>query len=176
MISAIGGAGSPQRTEGMTGPGGPGGPMRQAMAGAAELLGMGEAELGRALRGGSTLAELGAQRGVSTDDLVAFVAQGLEAVGPPPGAEGVDATTLAKGIVDGTAGPGHGRPPSGPPPGGRPGERLDALTGALGMDAESLFAELEQGGSLSAIAQRQGVDSTRLHQLLTGPMRIDTAA
>lgn len=153
-------------------------PMRQVMAGAASLLGMSDAELKSALHSGSTLGDLADAKGVSRDDLLAAVTTGVESVGPPPGAESVDAATIAQNIIDGK-GPGGG-PPPGPPP-SRGGDRdvqsrVDALTSALGMDQEDLFSALASGTSLSQLSAQHGLSSDRLRALLTGPIAVDTAA
>ena len=161
--------------------GGPGGanPMKQVMSGAASLLGMSDDELRTALRGGgTTLADLATQKGVSRDDLLAAVTKGVTEAGSPPGAEGVDAATIAQGIIDGTGGP-----PSGPGgPGGphdRDGDmaaRLQTLTAALGMDQTSFFDALASGTSLEELAGAHGVSPSTLKQMMLGPVAVDTAA
>ena len=159
--------------------GGPGGnPMRQVMSGAASLLGMSDAEMKSALHSGTTLGDLADAKGVSRDDLLAAVTKGVESVGPPPGAESVDAATIAQNIIDGK-GPGGG-PPPGPPPSRGDGRdvqsRVDALTSALGMDQDDLFTALASGTSLSELSSQRGLSSDRLRALLTGPIAVDTAA
>lgn len=167
--------------------GGPGGanPMKQIMSGAASLLGMSDDELRAALTGGgTTLADLATQKGVSKDDLLAAVTKGVTEAGSPPGAEGVDAATIAQGIVDGTGGPPRG--PGGPGgPGGhhdrgdREGDmaaRLQTLTSALGMDQTSFFDALGSGTSLADLAGAHGVSPSALKQMLLGPVAVDTAA
>ncbi|MBJ7455859.1 MAG: hypothetical protein JHC74_07360 [Thermoleophilia bacterium] len=165
--------------------GGPGGanPMKQVMAGAASLLGMSDEEMRSALRGGgTTLADLAAEKGVSKDDLLAAVTAGVQEAGPPPGAEDVDAATIAQGIIDGTAGPGRGRGgPGGPPPGDRGADmaaRLGSLTSALGMDETSFFDALKAGTSLAELADQHGVSQGALKQILLGPVSVsvDTRA
>jgi lambda repressor-like predicted transcriptional regulator len=165
--------------------GGPGGanPMKQVMAGAASLLGMSDDELRTALRGGgTTLADLAAGQGVSKDDLLAAATKGVREVGPPPGAEGVDAATIAQGIIDGTGRPGTGRGPDahgGPPPADRGADmaaRLGSLTSALGMDETAFFDALKAGTSLTQLADEHGVSQSALKQILLGPVSVDTRA
>lgn len=165
-------------------PGGPGGanPMKQVMSGAASLLGMSDDELRSALEvAGTTLADLATQKGVSRDDLVAAVTRGVTEAGSPPGAEGVDAATIAAGIIDGTGGPPRG--PGGP--GGRHDRgdrdsemaaRLQTLTSALGMDQTAFFDALGSGTSLADLAGAHGVSPSALRQMLLGPVAVDTSA
>lgn len=164
--------------------GGPGGanPMKQVMSGAASLLGMSDDELRAALKGGgTTLADLATQKGVSKDDLLAAVTAGVTEAGSPPGAEGVDAATIAQGIIDGAGGPPRG--PGGPGgPGGRHdggadmAARLQTLTSALGMDRTSFFDALGSGTSLADLAGAHGVSPSALKQMLLGPVAVDTTA
>lgn len=165
--------------------GGSGGanPMKQVMSGAASLLGMTDEEMRSALRdGGTTLADLAAGKGVAKDDLLAAVTKGLQEVGPPPGAENVDAAAIAQGIIDGTGGPGRGRgAPGGPQPGDRGADmaaRLGSLTSALGMDETSFFDALKAGTSLAELADQHGVSPGSLKQILLGPVSVsvDTRA
>ena len=153
-------------------------PMRQVMSGAASLLGLSDAELKSALHSGKTLGDLADAKGVSRDDLLKAVTAGVEQVGAPPGADGVDAATIAQNIIDGK-GPGGG-PPPGPPPSRGDGRdvqsRVDALTSALGMDQDDLFTALASGTSLSELSSQRGLSSDRLRALLTGPIAVDTAA
>ncbi len=55
-------------------------------------------------------------------------------------------------------------------------QRLTALTDALGIDANSLFSQLESGTTLGDIASQHGVSSSTLSTILTGPVAVDTAA
>jgi uncharacterized protein YidB (DUF937 family) len=139
-------------------------PMAQVMSGAASLLGVSDAELRGALASGSTLKELAEAKGVSQEDLKTAITQGLEQVGPPPGAEAVDPSAIAQGM---------------PPPGAGEGEmaaRFSTITSALGLDADQLTAALASGSSLSDIAGTRGMWSSVLKSLLTGPVAVDTAA
>ena len=55
-------------------------------------------------------------------------------------------------------------------------QRLTALTNALGVDANTLFAQRESGTTLNDIASQHGVSSGTLSSILTGPVAVDTAA
>lgn len=158
-------------------------PGKQAMAGAASLLGMSGDGLRTALQGGqTTLADLAAQKGVSRDDLLAAVTKGLQDAGPPPGAESIDAAAIADRIIDGRGGPARG--PGGPGgPRDRDGDhdgdmatRLQSLTSALGMDQTSFFDALKSGTSLSQLADQHGMSPSALQQMLLGPVSVDTSA
>ncbi len=158
-------------------------PMKQVMAGAASLLGMSGDELRTAMSGGQrTLADLAAQKGVSRDDLLAAVAKGLQDAGPPPGATSIDAAAIAERIIDGTGGPPRGPGAPGGPrdrDGDHDGDmatRLQSLTSALGMDQTSFFDALKSGTSLAQLADRHGVSPSALHQMLLGPVSVDTSA
>ena len=157
--------------------------MKQVMAGAASLLGMGGDALRTAMGSGqATLADLAAQKGVSRDDLLVAVAKGLQDAGPPPGAESIDAAAIAERITDGTGGP--PRAPGGPGgPRDRDGDhdgdmatRLQSLTSALDMDQTSFFDALKSGRSLAQLADRHGVSPSALHQMLLGPVSVGTSA
>jgi lambda repressor-like predicted transcriptional regulator len=188
MSTSITGVSAVQDPTWMDGPGGRN-PMKQVMAGAASLLGMGDDELRSALRSGSTLASLAKDRGVSQDDLVAAVRSGLEAAGPPPAAkaaQGADLTAMATDIVNGTGPARHHGPhgPHGPRGGDRDGDgdgadmaqRLQSLTSALGMDESSFFDALSSGTSLKDLAAQHDVSSDQLRSLLLGPVKVDATA
>jgi hypothetical protein len=152
-------------------------PMAQVMSGAASLLGMSDADLRSALAAGSSLSELADAKGVSKEDLQTAITQGLEQVGPPPGAEGVDLSAIAQDIMDGKK-PDAGRLGA-PPPAASESEmtaRLSSITSALGLDVDELTTALLSGTSLSDIAGSRGVSSSALANLLTGPVAVDTAA
>ena len=156
-------------------------PMKRLLEPAAKLLGLSSQELRDELRSGKTLAELASDQGVSRDNLIAAVVQGLQS-GPPGFVRNVqraepaaDLAAIATNLVDGK---GFGGPPPPPPASGSDdvSQRLTALTGALGIDANTLFAKLESGTTLNDIASQHGVSSSTLSSILTGPVAVDTAA
>jgi len=156
-------------------------PMKRLLEPAAKLLGLSPQELHNELRSGKTLAGLASDQGVSRDDLIAAVVQGLQS-GPPGfvrnvqrAEQTIDLASIAANLVDGK---GFGGPPPPPPASGSDdvSQRLAALTNALGVDANTLFAQLESGTTLNDIASQHGVSSGTLSSILTGPVAVDTAA
>jgi hypothetical protein len=126
-----------------------------AMTGTATLLGMSADDLHQAQRSGTTLADLAAQKGVSTDDLVTTLADDLKANKPEGAPELSEAqlTEMATNIAEGT------RPP-GPPPGAfgdagdgqaRVSMNLSTLAEALGTDADTLVQRLTSGEDLASL-------------------------
>ncbi len=156
-------------------------PMKKLLDPAAKLLGLSPQELREDLRSGKTLADLAAEKGVSRDDLIAGVVSGLQA-GPAGFVRNVqraeqttDLAAIAAKLVDGK---GFGGPPPPPPASASSdvSQRLTTLTDALGIDANSLFSQLESGTTLGDIASQHGVSSSTLSTILTGPVAVDTAA
>jgi hypothetical protein len=157
-------------------------PMKRLLEPAAKLLGLSSQQLRDELRSSKTLAELASDQGVSHDDLIAaVVVQGLQS-GPPGFVHNVqraeqttDLAAIAAKLVDGK---GFGGPPPPPTASGSDdvSQRLTALTDALGIDANTLFAQLESGTTLNDIASQHGVSSSTLSSILTGPVAVDTAA
>lgn len=157
--------------------------MQAALAPVAETLGLSVEELQSRVGAGESLAQIAADAGVASGDLVAAVAEGL-ADAAPEGAPALSAerlTGMATRIVEG-GGPGGPGLPGGPPPGGAAGvgataeDGLDRVAGALGLDAETLLARLGDGESLSSIAGSQGVDSGRVLDLLVTGLTVDRTA
>lgn len=130
------------------------------MQGVAEMLGMSPRELMDQLRSGSSLTQVAEQRGVSRADLVEQVSTDLEI------RFGADASAMAAKIVDRSGAP-PARPRSGEGVEGvdfltRASEVLEPVAEALQMSTESLLAQLEQGTSLTDIANEQGASSSSL--------------
>ncbi len=147
-----------------------GGPdMNTMMAPVAEKLGMSVEELQSTLAGGTTLDEIASTTGVSHDDLLTAIKQGLEAAKPadaPEGASGVfDLDAMAESIAVGT-------PP--PPPGGAHGGRpphgvnradtqtLDSIASLLDMTSDDVIGALTAGTSLAELAVQHDVSASVL--------------
>ncbi|MEZ5139777.1 MAG: hypothetical protein R2711_13740 [Acidimicrobiales bacterium] len=140
-----------ERPDGPMGRGPGGGFDRDA---AAEALGITTDELQTQLEAGQTLAEIAEAQGVDKQDLIdALVKAGeakldeAKAELPDRIAELVDSTLPARG----EGGPGRGGP------GGR-GPGLDAAAEALGVTADELRTELQDGKTLADVAEAKGVD------------------
>jgi len=130
------------------------------MTGTATLLGMSADDLRKAQRSGTTLADLAAQKGVSTDDLVTTVAADMKANKPEGAPELSEAqlTEMATNIAEGKRRQG---PP--PPVGGvvagaddsdgqaRVSMNLSTLAEALGTDADTLVQRLTSGEDLESL-------------------------
>jgi len=143
-------------------PPGPSGP--PALTNTAQLLGLSTSDLTNALRGGTTLSQLGAQKGVSSNDLLASVEQDLQA-NAPAGAPSISSDQLqqfATNLINGT-GRGHhhqgsfdgnGSAPDGPP--------LTNTASLLGLSSDDLSSALHSGTSLADLAQQKGVSNNDL--------------
>ena len=130
------------------------------MQGVAELLGLSPSELMEKQRGGSTLAQVAEQQGVSRADLIQQVSHDLSI------RFGADAPARAEQIVDRT-GPPPGRPRSGTGVEGvdfaaRASEMFAPVANALQMSTETLLEKLEQGTSLTDVANEQGTSLSSL--------------
>ncbi len=156
--------------------------MTAAMQPVADLLGTDVASLQQQLKGGSTLSELAADKGVDRQDLLDAVSRGLQEAKPadaPEPPEGLAA--MAEHIADGTRPQG---PPPGPPPNGTDSatssqDRLSTLAELLGTDEASLLEQLKSGlGGLddllgSSAASAYGQDRT---WSLRSGLGVDTTA
>lgn len=173
------------RTEGRRPPG----PPPEAIEAAAKALDMSESDVQDALASGSTLQDLADSKGVSQEDLLAAVTDGLAAGAaqhgrqlsteqltefathlidgtPPPrptggAADGAAADLTANGLrgVDGGAGRAHGH--HGPPPGPPPAV-TESVAELLGTSESDLLEQLQSGTSLKDIAASAGVSETDL--------------
>ncbi len=152
----------------------------------AELLGVSTSDLKRALDGGQTLDQLASAKGVSHEDLVSAIKEGLEAAGPQGtgSTDGVSATTavfdldaLAEDIAAGVRPKGPQGPPPGPPPTGNNDndqDALEAVSDLLDMTTEELIESLRTGSSLRDLASTRGVSSDQLLDALSEGMVVDT--
>lgn len=148
-----------------------GGPdMNTMMAPVADTLGMSVEELQWTLTGGTTLDEIASTKGVSHDDLLAAIKQGLEAAKPadaPEGTSGVfDLDAMAESIAAGTPPP----PPPGEAHGGRPphgvnqadAQTLDSIASLFDMTSDDVISALTAGTSLAELAAQHDVSASAL--------------
>lgn len=146
---------------------------------AAEVLGLSTDDVMEALQGGSSLADLADEQGVSRDDLVsALVASAPEDMQAMGDIEG-----MVSALVDQTGLGG----PAGPPPSGSSGvwgetltgdqqETIDALSSLLGTDSTTLLDQLYSGSSLSDLLSDAGVSLTDLADVVQDGLFIDASA
>lgn len=143
-------------TSAESGPGrhGPGRHLRgggEALATAAEVLGISEAELRTQLEDGQSIAQVAEAQGVDVQDVVdALVAQATERLDEIEAALPERMTDLVnrEGLGDG---PGFGRG------GHHLGAGLDAAAEVLGLSEEDLRTALKDGSTLAQVAETQGV-------------------
>jgi hypothetical protein len=139
-VSSISTTSTVQATGQHHGHGKAGGP-EKTMQAVAEKLGMDPEALKAALKDGSTMSDLAAQKGISQDDLVATIAATLPAQGPDGVA--IDTTSRATQIANGT------RPERPARPEVDVAQSLDALSGALGISSSDLMERLTDGTGIS---------------------------
>jgi len=70
---------------------------KNVMADAAQALGMDKHDLKKALAGGESLSDVAASKGVSQDDLLAAIKQGISASGTP--SDGTDIDAIAQQLA-----------------------------------------------------------------------------
>lgn len=117
----------------------------------------------------ATLAEVASEQGISRDELKAKLVEWLDAQAaelPSDKADKLDSSAIADKLLDAKGGAFGGRGMGG----GGKGEfvgRLDntALLELFGLTAEELKADLKDGQSLAAIAEKQGVDVQKVIDL-----------
>lgn len=182
---------------GRTGGHRPPGPPPEAIESAAKALDMSESDVRDALAGGSTLEDLATSKGVSKDDLLAAVTDGLAAgaakhgrqlsadqitefathlingTQPPPptggAAGGADSDLTASGLRGVDTGAGRTRGHHGPPP-GPPPEVTQSVAELLGTSESDLLEQLQSGTSLKDIAAAAGVSETDLTSTVTSAL------
>ena len=149
--------GSVSNAASMFGPNGPppppgAGRMEKGMEGTAKLLGLSTSELQEQLKSGKTLNDLAAAKGVSHDDLIKSIEQGLQAAAPqgvqPPA--GFDPSKMAEDIAAGKRPEHHHHRVAGA---GGADDRLSQLASALGTDAASLLQQLQSGDASALLDQ-----------------------
>lgn len=153
---------------------------------AADVLGLSTAEVTKALKSGSSLAELAEQQGVSRDDLTAA----LIADAPDELKESGEIDQLVANLIDATgiSGPGGGGRPSGPPPappttGAMSGsltttqsDTLSAIADLLETDTDSLLESLQSGNDLGSLLEAKGISLSDLSGAIQDGLLIDTTA
>lgn len=142
---------STESDAGRHGPGGRFGGGGEALATAAEALGISEDELRTQLEDGQSIAQVAEAQGVDVEDVVdALVAQATERLDEIEAALPERMTDLVnrEGLGDG---PGFGRG------GHHLGAGLDAAAEVLGLSEEDLRTALQDGSTLAQVAETQGV-------------------
>ena len=142
----------------MSGPPGAG----RGLAKTAQLLGLDAKDLRTQLDEGKTLAQVAEQQGVSRDDLIASIKEGL-AAGAPAGVStpaDVDLDTIAANIADGKR---PGPPPSAGEARCNPEQAVASLAEVMGVDVNELLKQLRSGdhGSLLDAWQEYGARVSR---------------
>ena len=148
--------------------------MQKAMEGTAKLLGLSTDDLQTQLKSGKTLNDLASEKGVSHDDLIASIEQGMKAAAPQgvQAPAGFDSSRMAEDIA-------AGKGPGGPPPGSRGAgggqdDKLSSLASALGTDVSSLLEQLQSGDISSLLNSSNPYAKTA--GLSTSGLRADTYA
>lgn len=118
----------------------------------------------------ATLAEVASEQGISRDDLKAKLVVWLDAQAselPSDKADKLDSSAIADKLLDAKGGTVGGRGMGGGKEEFGPIGRVDntALLELLGLTAEELKADLKDGQSLAAIAEKLGVDVQKVIDL-----------
>lgn len=123
------------------------------MTNTAQLLGISTDELQKDQQSGSTLAQLAAQKGVSTGDLVNSIAADLKANAPQgaPALSDAQVTQMATEIAAGKHPHGHHKVASSSDAGDSSQSNLSSLAAALGVDPSTLVSKLTSGQDLSSL-------------------------
>jgi lambda repressor-like predicted transcriptional regulator len=131
---------------------------------ASKALGMDESDVQSALQGGTSLAALATQKGVSQDSLLTAIKDGLTQAGGVQAATGTSLDTAAQQIANRVPGQGggHHHHHHGGGGGGKMKGVLDDVASALDTDPSTVQSSLANGTSLSALATQQGVSQDTL--------------
>ncbi len=134
------------------------GPRGEALATAAEVLGMSEADLREALTDGKSIADVAGEQGVDVQAVIdALVAEATERL------EEIEAA-LPEHMTDLVNRTGWGEHRPGGP--GHHGPGLDAAAEAIGISVDDLRAALQDGSTLADVAEANGVEVDALIQAL----------
>ncbi|WP_285474349.1 hypothetical protein [Actinoplanes sp. NBRC 101535] len=150
-------------------------PKNDPMMKVAETLGLSSAELKDELGTGKTLNDIATERGVSHDDLIAAIEQGLPATAAAGAAEKIASS-------DGATPP----PPPPPPPAAPAGrgensglqdkEKLQQVSDLLDMDTKDVTEQATSAAGLIGLMQNRGVDLTQLRSVLSSGDILDVKA
>jgi LysM domain len=172
---------------------------QQVLQPVANLLGTTSQSLISQMQSGATLSGIATQQGVSQNDLITAIEQGLQSTNPQTSAISQNGTpssiaTLAANIANGTAKVGghhhhhHGGgststtsttdtdDDSDTSSSGIGSSTIDSLSSILGVAPETLLQALSQGTSVSQLASSSGIPSSSLQSLLSTGLQIDTTA
>jgi hypothetical protein len=169
----------------------------------ATLLGTTSQNLINQMQSGATLSGIAAQQGVSQNDLLSAIEQGLQSTNPQNSALAQNGSpsslaTVAANIANGTAKVGghhHHHHGGGAPPvststdtdddsdsSGTAGSSsvssstVNSLAAILGVDPTTLLQALSSGSSVSQIAAANGVQPASLPSMLQTGLQVDTTA
>src|SRR5471032_475785 len=176
---------------------------QQVLQPVATLLGTTSQNLLNQMQSGATLSGIAAQQGVSQNNLLSAIEQGLQSTNPQSSALSQSGSpsslaTVAANIANGTAKVGghhHHHHGGGAPPvststdtgddsdsSGTAGSSsvssgtVNSLAAILGVDPTTLLQALSSGSSVSEIAAANGVQPARLPSMLQTGLQVDTTA
>ena len=142
---------------------------RDPMAKVAELFGLSTDEVKSKLSDGTSLDDLAEQRGVTHDDLIAAIKEGL------PADQATDEVAEKIAGNEGAPPPPHGGP-KGVNAGLRDDDKLSRLSTLLDVDSEDLTDQATTASSLVNLLQSNGVDLSRLRSVFASGDLLDVAA
>jgi hypothetical protein len=172
---------------------------QQVLQPVASLLGTTSQSLINQMQSGATLSSIAASQGVSQNDLITAIEQGLQSTNPQTSAIAQNNSpssiaTLAANIANGTAKVGghhhhhhHAASSSsttssnsdtdGDSDGSTSSSgTVDSLASILGVDPTTLLQALSSGTSVSDLAASSGIPSASLQSILSTGLQIDTTA
>lgn len=177
---------------------------QQALQPVATLLGTTTQSLMTEMQSGKTLSSIANTQGVSQNDLISAIEQGLQSAAPQGSSQNgpsqADLATIAQNIASGTmpvgghhhhqisgsgsnslspnldTGSGSDTSSTAANSSTTASSEFSTLASALGLDANSLLQSLTSGETLTSIASAQGVSSSNLQSILSSGLQIDTTA
>jgi uncharacterized protein YidB (DUF937 family) len=149
----------------------------------ADLLGMSADDLTQQLGSGKSLNDLADEQGVSHDDLITTIKQGLPADTANGAENSTENTDSIAEKIAGTVGmppPPPGRPMVGGPKGENTGlqddTKLQQVSDLLEMDTEDVTDQATSAATLVSLLQSKGVDLKSLRSVLDSGDLLDVAA